>query len=158
MLEFTASIVPQCGYSGLSTAIPFIIRSFFVNAGVLINSELLVNSQPSDNTLQRLVEQNTVHAFLLVQDSICKNKCVYISADKGNKKGNKNLAKFICWFDLYEKEVKKFLLDVNCTDESTSEIIDAIAHSLRRIFPDNIEVQIYNQCTDSGGGGHKGTI
>ena len=51
MLGFAASIIPQCGYSGLSTAIPFIIGSLFANAGVPVNSELLVNSQPSENTL-----------------------------------------------------------------------------------------------------------
>ena len=47
------------------------------------------------------------------------------------------------------------MLDVNCTDESTSEITDAISHSLRIIFLDNIEEWIYVQCTDSGGSGTK---
>ena len=44
MLVFDASIVPQCGYSGLSTAIPFIIGSLFANTGIPINSELLISS------------------------------------------------------------------------------------------------------------------
>ena len=91
MLGFTASVVNQCGYSGLSPAIIFIIGSLFANASVPINSELLISSQPSDNTLQRLVEHNHVHNILLVQDSIRKNKYVYISAEKGNKKDNKTL-------------------------------------------------------------------
>ena len=88
MLGFTSSIFPKCGYSGLSTAIQFIIGSLFANASVPINSKLLVRSQPSDNTLHRLVEQNDAQTVLLVQDNIHTNNYMYISADKGNKKGN----------------------------------------------------------------------
>ena len=155
MLGFAASVVPQCGYAGLSTAVPFIIGSLFVNAGVPINTESLVNSQPSDNTVQRLVEKSAVNTIILVQESLRRNQYVYISADKGNKKGNKNLAKFICWYDVEAKEVKTLLLDVNCTDENTNEIADAIMHSLKKLFPDRTSVRLYGQCTDSGGGGTK---
>ena len=77
---------------------------------------------------------------------------MYISADKGNKKVNKNLANFICWYNIDEKEVKKFLLDINYTDESTSEITDATAHSLKGIFPDIIKVRMYSQSKDSARG------
>jgi len=90
MLGFATLIVLQFGYLGFSTAIPFLIGSLFANDSVPISSVLLVSSQPSDITLQRLVRQNDVHTFLLVQDSIRKYKYVYISADKGNNKGNKH--------------------------------------------------------------------
>ena len=65
-----------------------------------------------------------------------------MSTDKGNKKGNKNLAKFICWYDVEEKQVKTFLLDVDCTDESTEEIVQALTHSLKRVFPTNILIKL----------------
>ena len=55
-----------------------------------------------------------------------------MTSDKGNNKGNTNLAKFIFWFDV---EVKDFLFDVDCTNESTPDIMDAMNHSLKRIFP-----------------------
>lgn len=38
MLGLAASIIFQCGYSGLSTTIPFIIGSLFADVGVPINS------------------------------------------------------------------------------------------------------------------------
>ena len=77
-----------------------------------------------------------------------------MSFDKGNKKGNKNLAKFVCWFDKAEKQIKIFLLDVDCTDENTNEICDALKHSINRLLP-GMTVKLLGQCTDSGGGGTK---
>ena len=57
MIGFAASLVPQCGYYMLSSIIPFIIGSVFANGNIPIDSNLLVNSQPTRNTIQRLVEQ-----------------------------------------------------------------------------------------------------
>ena len=98
MIGFAASLVPQCGYYGLSSIIPFIIGSVFANGNIPIDSNLLVNSQPSRNTIQQLVEQNAVDTILLTQESTRKNPFIYVSSDKGNKKGNKNLAKYVCWY------------------------------------------------------------
>ena len=39
------------------------------------------------------------------------------------------------------------------TDEVTDDIANAVAHSLKQLFPDNIEIKLRGQCTDSGGGG-----
>ena len=155
MIGFAASLVPQCGYYGLSSIIPFIIGSVFTNGNIPIDSNLLVNSQPLRNTIQRLAEQNVFDTILLTQESIRKNPFIYVSSDKGNKKVNKNLAKYICWYDVDTKQVKTFLLDVCCTDKNTNKIANAMAHSLKRIFHDDVQVKIYGQFTDSGGGGTK---
>ena len=74
---------------------------------------------------------------------------------KVTKKGNKNLAKFVCWYDIDEKQVKFFLLDIDCTDEHTNNIADALTHSLQRLLPDLNDISVRGQCTDSGGGGTK---
>ena len=140
---FAASFVPQCGYYGLSSVIPFIIGSIFAYSNNPIDNDLLLNSQPSRDTIQRLVEQNVVDTILLTQESIRKIPYIYISFDKGNKKGNKNLTRYICWYDVDTKQVKTFLLDVCCTDESTDDIANTMARSLKRIFSDGIAVRIY---------------
>lgn len=44
---------------------------------------------------------------------------------------------------------------MDCIDEDTSEIMDAVYHSLKQIFPSDLELIIHGQCTDSGGGGTK---
>ena len=41
------------------------------------------------------------------------------------------------------------------TDEDVSDIVAAILHSLKRVFPDGREIKLDGQCTDSGGGGTK---
>ena len=47
------------------------------------------------------------------------------------------------------------MLDVDCIDENTEEIMDAIIHSLKRTFLLGVEIILRGQCTDSGGGGTK---
>ena len=42
LLGMAASIVPQCGYSGLSTTISFVVASLFANAGINLNHEKLI--------------------------------------------------------------------------------------------------------------------
>ena len=116
---------------------------------------MLVDSQPNKNIVQKFVTTNAVNTCLLTESSIKKNPNVYISADKGNKKGNKNLAKFICWYDNELKKVKTFLMDTDCSDENTSDVADAIEHSTKRLFSDLPDIKLRGQCTDSGGGGTK---
>ena len=127
-------MVPQCGYAGLSSVIPLAVGCIFANAGIDIDHDKLVDSLPSHNKIKTLVEQAAIDTMLLTRDSIGPNPSLYVSIDKGNKKGNKNLAKFICWYDKKDKEVKTFLLNVYFTDKKTEDIVDALTHSLRRRF------------------------
>ena len=158
ILGCAASLVPQCGYSGFATLMPFAVYSVFANAGVHIDPDKLISAMPSHKHIQNMVCQNAIDTILLTQESIRANPRVYVSTDKGNKKGNKNLAKFICWYDVEEKQVKTFLLDIDCTDESTGEIVQALTHSLKRVFPTDIPIKLRGQCTDSGGGGTKDAL
>ena len=94
--------------------------------------------------------QNVADTVMLTKMSVNKNPIVYVTCDKGNKKGNKNFAKYLCWYNKDEKHVKTFLLDVDCTDEHTDEIATAVLYGLKRIFG-NSHVVVYSQCTNSGG-------
>ena len=60
ILEFGASLVPQCSYSGLSTVLTFVIGSALANAGISISVESLVNSMPRKDTIHNLVTKNTI--------------------------------------------------------------------------------------------------
>jgi len=155
MLGFAASCLPQAGYDGIARVLPFIIGSFLQNCGISYNRDKLVTSLPSNMTIKKMVEDNAVDNILLTQESIRKNRFIYICCDKGNKKGNKNLPKFICWYDYDDKKVKVFMIDCDCTDESTEDVALALKHSLERVFPAGVDVKLVGQCTDSGGGGTK---
>ena len=53
---------------------------------------------------------------MLTKKNVNKSPIVYITYDEGNKKGGKNLAMYLYWYDKDKKRVI-FLLDVDCIDE-----------------------------------------
>eukprot|EP00957_Ditylum_brightwellii_P108748 8295911-Ditylum_brightwellii.AAC.1 len=55
-----------------------------------LKPEQIVSAMPSDKKLQTATECYVVETMLLIQNSIAANPNVFISIDKGNKKGNKN--------------------------------------------------------------------
>ena len=61
---------------------------------------------PSHTHIKKMVENNVVSSVMLTREAIRKKKYIYICADKGNKTVNKNLPKFICWYDLDNEKVK----------------------------------------------------
>ena len=128
ILGYAASAVPQCGFSGLSTILPLAVASVFINSGIHIDPDLIVGSQPCRNKILDIVTQNATETILLTKASVLKNPVIYISVDKGNKKGNKNLAKYIFWYNNEKKKVQTFLLDVDCTDETSADVAQALAH------------------------------
>ena len=95
----------------------------------------MIKSAPCRDKLRKCVTENTINTILLTQDNVHMNIHVYFFSNKGNKKSNKNLAKFICWYDVEKKQIKKFLLHVDCTDENTEKIMDSIMHSLKCTSP-----------------------
>ena len=156
MLGYAASIVPQCGYSGLATIIPFVVANLLTNADIPFHSQNLISSLPSPQKIQSLVTEHAVDTALLTLRSINSNPNVYLALDKGNKKGNKNLAKFFCWYDTEKDKVQTYLLDVDCVDEDTTDTFKGLEHSIKRFFAPNMTEESFlfrGQCTDSGGGG-----
>ena len=72
ILGFGTLSVPQCGYFGFSTILPFIMGSVLANAGIPIDMELLVKLMPSKNTIQNLVTKIAIDTCILTQESIRK--------------------------------------------------------------------------------------
>ena len=58
----------------------------FVNAGVELDMDKLIESMPSDKTIYTSVTNTAVDAIILNQQSIINNPRVYLLVDKGNKK------------------------------------------------------------------------
>ena len=81
---------------------------------------------------------------------------VYISCNKGNNKGNKNLVKYRCWYCKKDIQAKMYLLDVDCACENAENSVNIVRHILEIIFETNIgnlPIKICGQCTDSGSSG-----
>ena len=47
------------------------------------------------------------------------------------------------------------MADIDCSYEDTFEISQAVEHSLKRIYPNELEISLRGKCTDIGGGGTK---
>ena len=73
LLGFAASLIPQCGFSGLATVIPLLISSVLMNTGIHIAPEKIVESLPSPQYLQSCVTKYAVETALLVRTSIEAN-------------------------------------------------------------------------------------
>ena len=108
LIACAASIAPQCGFDNLAQIIPLITAAIFANAGIDVDHEKIVSSSPSNDTIKRLVQQHAIDNLILTKDSVDKCCDVYLSIDKGNKHGNKNMPKFLCWYNVEEKKTKKF--------------------------------------------------
>lgn len=151
MIGIAASMVTQCGFSGLFPIIPFIIQKMMVNSGILDHTNKLLSSLPSLQKTQSTVICHFVDTVLLVIERITKNPNVYMLRDKGYNMGNKNIAKLYC---RYKEGAFIFLLGVDCTNEDIEDIFEGLAHSIKRLFGvtgrcDNF--QLKGQCTNSRG-------
>ena len=153
MFGLAASMVPQAGMSGVATIAPMIAAGMLANAGLEYDTDLLIESLPGRIAIGDFVVNNAADTIVMMRSAIKSGTRVYLSCDKGNKKGNKNLAKYVSWYCTDTKRVKTYLLDVNCTDENTDDIAKAIKHSLEQTFGKDNLPTIFGQCTDSGGGG-----
>ena len=55
----------------------------------------------------------------------------------------------------HRRNDSKVLSGVDCTDEDMNNIADVLTHYLRRLLPENMEICVKDQCTDSGSGDTK---
>ena len=91
ILVFRASLIPSSGYAGFATTLPFEIASIFENSGIPCDMASLVNSLPNRDMIRKCVTENEIGTVLLTQESVALSRHVYISCNKGNKKGKKIL-------------------------------------------------------------------
>ena len=61
------------------------------------------------------------------------------------------MSKYIGWYDKDLKRVMKYLLYVNCTNKDSVDNTLALKHALEGVWPPELPIKLYGQCTDSGG-------
>jgi hypothetical protein len=77
---------------------------------------------------------------------------VFLSCDKGNKKGPRHFVKILSWWDKIEKKVQTFVLDIDASEGTSEGCAEAIQHSMKKVH-NTIALVLKEQTTDSGGGG-----
>ena len=105
-------MVTHAGISGVVTVVPIVVGEILSNAGILFDTHKTVNRLPTGYTIGDMVIQNAADTVILTKVRIQMKPFVFISCDKGNKKGNTHLAKYICWYYKQDKRVNMYLLDV----------------------------------------------
>ena len=146
-------MVHQVGVNGVAMVAPIVVGEILANSGISFDADKILDSLPGRDAFGHMVIKNAADTIILMKSSIKLNPYVFISCDKGNKKGNKNLAICLCWYCKFYKRVRTYLLGFYCTDKNIDDIANTIKHSLKLLFHGYLPLKIFDQCTNSGGGG-----
>jgi hypothetical protein len=150
LLAVAVTSCPALPLSQAANIIPMVVAGVLVDVGILDQAKVssFSKSFPSETYLRDLV-------FAFAAENIyelgCKirNVQVFLSCDKGNKKGVGHFVKVLSWYDNETKSVRKQLLDIDGTEGLTDDCGEAIAVSLKKVG----SIKLQGQTTDSGGGG-----
>ena len=132
LLGTAMSMIPKAGYAGFATALPIAVAGVLVNAGFSLGSDI-VSCLPNKDKMSYFMTERAVDSIVLLKEALRKNYHVYIFADKGNKNGNKNLAKYLAWCDKEQERVRKYLIDVDFTNKDSSKNVLAIQYAIKRV-------------------------
>jgi hypothetical protein len=150
LIAVAVSSCPALPLSQAAVVIPIFCAAFLVDAGLLKKTDLVKFSKsfPSESMLRDMV-------FALAAESSVElghylhNKTVFLSCDKGNKKGISHFVKILSWWNSETMEVQKRVLDIDASEGTSEMCAAAIAVSLKKIG----SIKLQGQTTDSGGGG-----
>ena len=106
---------------------------------------------PSRSTLRSMLIEYAVDCLLLLSDKVAGKK-IFMTCDKGNKKGLGHFVKVLSWWNPIQKKVEKFILDIDVSDGTSSACADAILHSMKKLNTTEMDFLLGGQTTDSGGG------
>ena len=147
----------HCGISFYAAEIFYAaaIRAFLHNINYTItgiNDKIAASFIPSRTSFAQYVYETAAEKLAWLRKEIIGKK-LYMSCDKGNKKGIGHFIKFICFWDARTKQVKVYLLDCDASEGTSKDCAAAINFSLTRLdSPENF-TKLYGQNTDAGGGG-----
>jgi hypothetical protein len=148
LLGVAFSSAPTLPLSQAAHIMPMMVASVLSNFGFLekTNIEGYAHSFPSETYLRDLMYDFAAENVLELGQKIL-GKPVFLSCDKGNKKGVGHFVKVLSWFN--DGYVQKQVLDIDASEGNTDQCAIAIQASLLKV---NLHV-LQGQCTDSGGGG-----
>ena len=105
--------VPYASFYALEQFIPCVITGLFAAAQIPIEFKDVTRSCPSEKNLSEITIDGAVNCLLWVQMKIKGASAVFLSCDKGHRKGVDHFAKMISWSDFVEDRVCSFCLDID---------------------------------------------
>jgi len=151
------SSIPALAFSAAQCAFPLMMHAFLFDTGIFkkdFDVDEFVTSFPSDWYLRKLTYHQAARDTMFLGDSLL-NKKIYISCDKGNKKGVGHFVKMLSWWDEKQHRVKAQLLDIDASGGTSQDCAAATQASINKLKmnDDDHTHKLSGQSTDSGGGG-----
>jgi hypothetical protein len=145
-------VAPGLSFYAAETFIPLVIAAFIADSDPhsLENFANLTTSFPSATALSECIMSYAVDCIIEVSLELEKAEYVFLTCDKGNKKGVGHFVKVLSWWDEILNRVRTFTLDIDASKGSSSACAEAIDHSLQKLIA---VLLLAGQSTDSGGGG-----
>jgi hypothetical protein len=149
------AIAPGLSLTAAETFIPMVVAAFLADTKGLHADDVtkLTSSFPGESSLREYIISYAVDCLVDVADELNKAKHVFLSCDKGNKKGIGHFVKILSWWDKQMERVRKFTLDIDASEGTSAACADAIEHSLAKVCTALKILILSGQSTDSGGGG-----
>ena len=142
--------VPALALTAAQYFIPAIIASFFLESGLLdyrsFDTLRFAGSFPSEHYFRSILFDQAAMCLLTFSLNL-RNKRVFLSCDKGNKKGIGHFVKMLSFWSGESVEFK--CLDMDASEGDTNSCADAVEKSLQKVGG----VKLQGSTTDSGGGG-----
>jgi hypothetical protein len=148
LLAVCVSSAPCLPLSQAANMMPLFVGAFLSEYGLLDEDSFthFARSFPSEAYFRDLMFSFAAENLLELGEKL-KGKLVFLSCDKGSKKGIGHFVKVLSWFD--GTRVQKQILDIDASEGSTDLCANAIRASLQKVGV----TKLHGQTTDSGGGG-----
>jgi hypothetical protein len=115
--------VPGISLTGAELVIPLVVAAFLADSNLIednLDLSLFSKSFASAHNLCDILISFAVDSLIEVGKQIRGADNVFLSCDKGNKKGLSHFVKILSWWDRTQKKVQIFMLDIDAS-EGTSE-------------------------------------
>jgi len=156
MWSIAMAACPALPLSAAQWLIPLIAWAFFYDTGLFdykrFDNTMFARSFPSDNTLRKFCLSTAARDTMLLGHQLRDSK-IYMSCDKGNKKGIGHFVKYIARWT--PGKVEKHLLAIDASGGTSRDCAAAIQGSMNKLKlnDDDTTHLLYGTATDSGGGG-----
>ena len=146
--------IPSVSFFGFEQCVPCIIAALLAAAHIDFVADHIAECCPSQQTLQDIIVAGAGSTLLWLQEKLGNTDAVFLSCDKGHRKGVDHFAKILSWWDKEEDRVRSTLLDIDGAGSTSKECANAIKNSLCKMMPAFARLAVFvGITTDSGGGG-----
>jgi len=150
------SSTPSLALSAAEFIIPCFVMACLWDTGIFkgVDMSKYPLSFPSDATLRQYNMNQAARDTMSLGEKIRHLK-LYLSCDKGNKKGMGHFVKVLSWWDQANPSVDLRLIDIDASGGSSEQCALAIQASINKLRKEDDAAThlLHGQTTDSGGGG-----